>query len=323
MKKKSSHKHVPDVMWDHLGRLRWELGKTVKEIAKDHKHICSQSTIYRIVEEWYLLGGVRNPKRKSGGDRRSSMELAHLNLLFTQCHQTPWWFLDEYQKFLLIKTGVNYSLSCLSRVFIKNGYTSKKLERMSTKRSAILRAHYVSSMKGFDPECMIFIDESHVDDRSSRRRMGRALKGKKAKVYEFLGRGNSHSILAAMNIDGFVLKACRTLDFTVNESVFMTWARECLAPVLGAYPNNRNSIVILDNAGIHHGDDFKRYVVFELKNIIHITHSQYSLMFRGCLTEMSCFICLAFYTKVSLHGRTQVHRIDDRCNRSLLTSVQS
>lgn len=194
---------------------------------------------------------------------------------------------------------------------------------MSTKRSAILRAHYVSSMKGFDPECMIFIDESHVDDRSSRRRMGRALKGKKAKVYEFLGRGNSHSILAAMNIDGFVLKACRTLDFTVNESVFMTWARECLAPVLGAYPNNRNSIVILDNAGIHHGDDFKRYVVFELKNIIHITHSQYSLMFRGCLTEMSCFICLAFYTKVSLHGRTQVHRIDDRCNRSLLTSVQS
>ena len=122
---------------------------------------------------------------------------------------------------------------------------------MSTKRSAILRAHYVSSMKGFDPECMIFIDESHVDDRSSRRRMGRALKGKKAKVYEFLGRGNSHSILAAMNIDGFVLKACRTLDFTVNESVFMTWARECLAPVLGAYPNNRNSIVILDNAGMY------------------------------------------------------------------------
>ena len=180
-------------------------------------------------------------------------------------NKTPWWFLDEYEKFFLVNTGVKYSLSCLSRVFRKHDYTSKKLERMSTKRSAILRAEYVSSMKGFDPECMIFTDESHVDDRSSRRRMGRALKGKKAKVYEFLGRGNSHSILAAMNIEGFVINACRCVDFTINESVFMTWAREYLAPVLGVYPHNRNSIVILDNAGIHHGDDFKKYVVFELE----------------------------------------------------------
>ena len=141
-------------MWDHLGRLRWEYGKSVNEIAKDHKHVCTMSTIYRLTEEWYLLGGVRNPKQMSGGDRRSKMTIEHRNLLFTQCAKTPWWFLDEYEKFFLVNTGVKYSLKCLARVFRKQGYTSKKLERMSTKRSAILRAQYVSSMKGFDPECM-------------------------------------------------------------------------------------------------------------------------------------------------------------------------
>ena len=83
MQKNSRRKHVSDEMWDHLGILRWEYGKSVKEIAKDHKHVCTMSTIYRLTEEWYLLGGVRNPKQMSGGDCRSKMTIEHRNLLFT------------------------------------------------------------------------------------------------------------------------------------------------------------------------------------------------------------------------------------------------
>ena len=69
-------------------------------------------------------------------------------------------------------------------------------------------------------------------------------------------------MLAACNINGFIRDACKTVERerdgggTVDTEVFTHWLNDSLVPLLG---NNLcgepHSIVVLDNASIHHSDE--------------------------------------------------------------------
>jgi DDE superfamily endonuclease len=76
-----------------------------------------------------------------------------------------------------------------------------------------------------------------------------------------------YTFIGACNINGFIIEACDTVEResgssdndpthgTVNRDHFKLWVEECLLPVLGNYSlSKKRSIVVLDNATIHHVD---------------------------------------------------------------------
>lgn len=74
-----------------------------------------------------------------------------------------------------------------------------------------------------------------------------------------------YTLIAACDIDGFVIEACQTVlreqgvdvqdptRGTVDGERFLLWVKEKLVPVLGNYGQREpRSVVVLDNATVHH-----------------------------------------------------------------------
>ena len=70
----------------------------------------------------------------------------------------------------------------------------------------------------------------------------------------------SFSYLAAANLDGMLLGGCQLVDTAkcgVDRDRFLAWVRRCLVPQLGSFVwREKNSIVVIDNARIHHCVEF-------------------------------------------------------------------
>ena len=100
---------------------------------------------------------------------------------------------------------------------------------------------------------LIFVDESGSDKRSALQRYGYALKGKPAVADKLLIliRGKRYSAIIMMSVDG-LLDAYVT-DGSVDGEKFCTSIECCLLPQLQPFNGrNPNSVVIIDNASIHH-----------------------------------------------------------------------
>ena len=105
----------------------------------------------------------------------------------------------------------------------------------------------------YDPEMLIFLDETGCDRRTCLHQYGYALKGCRATTKKLLVRGKRYSTIAAMCIDG-ILDVYIT-DKTVNSETFCTFLEQCLLPHLLPFNGvNPRSVVIMDNASIHHTD---------------------------------------------------------------------
>ncbi len=166
---------------------------------------------------------------------------------------------------------------------LRRGLTSKVLARRAAQRDARARLDFRDLIGTFDPRCLLFIDESHHDRKNTRRRRGRAHRGRTPSVHEALGGPDVRfSLLAAMNSSGFVVNACRIIEKRgVKRRNFLAWVREALCglddagePIGGRDPATcqrlvpsllqrysvynpvPNSILVLDNASIHHSQEF-------------------------------------------------------------------
>jgi hypothetical protein len=84
--------------------------------------------------------------------------------------------------------------------------------------------------------------------------------GQEVTVARLFSPDRSFSYLAAANLDGMLLGACQLLNTAkcgVDRGRFLAWVERCLAPQLGSYAmREKNSIVVIDNARIHHCVEF-------------------------------------------------------------------
>ena len=95
------------------------------------------------------------------------------------------------------------------------------------------------------------MDESHFDNKTARRRRGRSRVGTPVIEMSFLGQDTNSSLLAAMTCRGIIPEACVIYEGGINHEVLCEWAEEHLLPNLPPA-----SYLVLDNAAIHHHDDF-------------------------------------------------------------------
>ena len=193
----------------------------------------------------------RNIRHGTRSNRRffSPHDTDCLMWLINYCHQ---YFIDEFQADLLRMTGNKFSISCIYRQIRRCGYSSQNFficaaeidqrERIEYK----LRLHTMC----FSPEMLVAIDvTAKVKINGVRDRMWARVETKFTPYLNpfFVTRKQRYSMIAAADIDGFILEACSVIrrensandaDLTrgtVGRERFKTWLRENLLPCLGNY----------------------------------------------------------------------------------------
>ena len=139
------------------------------------------------------------------------------------------------------------------------GFTRKKLTLRAQQRSEELREQFLETVSIYDPSMLVFIDETGCDKRTTYRRYGHALIGKRAIEERLLVRGKRYSAVGIMCIDG--LLDTYITDHTIDGEEFCTFIERCLLPQLLPFNGtNPRSVVIMDNASIHHVEPAVRLI---------------------------------------------------------------
>ena len=212
----------------------------------------------RCGDPWTTRDSLRRDGRRATASQRRWIK--------KKLRRNPSLYFDEISQMFQRKFGRTITDAMISQALKHDGgrrddrpLSLKVLHVVARQRNAAKRLECQLGLAGLEPECMIILDESHVADKDYRRRRGWAPVGEPANIYEyFSGDGTLRSVLAAVNKDGFVTEACQVVEGGVGDDAFMKWARESLSPVLRPYDENlhANSIVVLDNAIIHHNAEF-------------------------------------------------------------------
>ena len=168
----------------------------------------------------------------------------------------PGIYLHEIKKQLIEETGTDVDISTICR-FIKNSnFTRKRIQVIAKQRSDELRAYYYYDMLIFKghSEMLIFVDETGADQRNCLRCFGYSLQGQPAISHQLLVRGQRVSAIAAISTNG--LLDCYTVAASVTSNEFMDFITSSLLPILQPFDGvNAHSVVVMDNASIHHVDE--------------------------------------------------------------------
>ncbi len=111
----------------------------------------------------------------------------------------PGIFLREIQGELLKETGAEVSLSTVCRFLHRNGFSRQRLRIVASQRDDFLRAQFVSDVSIYEPEMLIFLDETGSDKRDCIRKYGYSLRGKPLVSHRLLIRGQRISAIAFMS----------------------------------------------------------------------------------------------------------------------------
>ena len=249
---KRTKAYANDLRWRMVYQARVQ-EKTYREIAANLN--VDHSTVCRTVALFDETGNV-NPREypsNVGTARLTEMDkLIILELVI----EKPGIYLREIQQELESWTGTIVDVSTVCRFLHTSGFSRQKLMITAKQRSDVLRAEYMIDMQVYKghPEFFVFIDETGADRRDSMRRFGYSLRGKPARAQKLLWRGQHVSAIAAISMSG-LLDCCTTLS-TVTGPKFEEFVRQSLAPVIKPFDDvNPNSVVVLDNASIHHVDE--------------------------------------------------------------------
>ena len=210
--------------------------------------------------------------RKKYGVARRTLSENHLYELKRIVIEHPEFYLDEFVAELARITGVYYHPSTISRLIRRRlGYTLQVLQEIAIQRDEILRKayndalHQLLSVKS-DPRVVVFIDETHKDRNSSRRRRGWGPRNSNNfSVRRWFRDEVRYTMIVAADISGFIPETCLNYyrdekgregaSGTVGKEDFESWIEHYLVPILGRYDKNENrSVAVMDNASTHMGD---------------------------------------------------------------------
>ena len=107
---------------------------------------------------------------------------------------------------------------------------------------------------GFDPEKIVFIDETWAKTNMTRLR-GRSLLGERLIAKVPHGHWKTTTLIAAMDSRG--MRCSATVDGAVNREVFEAFVQQVLVPTLKA-----GDIVVMDNLSSHKGQRVRMLIEF-------------------------------------------------------------
>ena len=212
----------------------------------------SPSSVYRFINLFHHTGDVK-PRSFRHGPPKLLGDMEQLVLLRLVLNN-PGIYLREIQASLISRFGVTVDVSTICRTLKFMGCTRQVIQRVALQRSDERRAKFMAEVSVFDPSMLIWIDESGCDRRNCMRKRGYSLRGLTPKDHRLMVRGTRYSAIPVMSIEG--IHDVYLAEGNVNGEKFATFLRSCLLPILHPFDyNNPHSVVIMDNASIHHVEE--------------------------------------------------------------------
>ena len=159
-------------MENDLSEKKLMLGLTYQQIALN---LCvDTSTVWRAVKRFDDEGTVAAKKNKGHHKLSDHEEFAILEALV----ERPSMYLKEVCTHVFHVTGTIITESAVCRFLQRNNFSHKKLTNLAKQRNELHRQCFMAQCEMYDPDMMVFVDETGCDRRSSMRKFGYALKGK-------------------------------------------------------------------------------------------------------------------------------------------------
>ena len=119
------------------------------------------------------------------------------------------------------------------------------MHRVALQRSDVLRACFMAEISVYDPVMLVWIDETGCDRCDATRKYGYSVRGIPICDQRILVRGTRYTAIPVLSTEG-----------TMNGERFSEFVRDVLLPHLNPFNGiNPRSVVIMDNASIHHVDE--------------------------------------------------------------------
>ncbi len=211
-----------------------------------------QSTVKRTVKLFDTTGSVTKKPYDTSELPRKVTKVVQFFILQLVL-QRPGIMLREIQSEASHALHLDLNESTICRFLHSQGFTRQKMQIIAKQRDEIERAKYAAEMSVYKPEMLIFLDETGCDRRNVLRRYAYSLRGKPAKSHKLLVRGKHLNAITFMSARGIL--DCHIETDTVDGDAFYTCVQKCLLPHLMPFDGtNPHSVVIMDNASIHHVD---------------------------------------------------------------------
>lgn len=236
-----------DLRW----RMVWQteaLGLSNEQAAKNLG--VDKSTVSRMRHKFLTSGSIEKkvyPKDKAYRKLTSVAQLLVLHLVL----QKPGVLLSEIQNELTSVLAVDVDVSTICRFLQASGFTRQKLRYVALQRDEFLRQKFILDMSIYNPDMLVFLDESGADRRNMLRKYGYSMRGKPAQKHALLFRGEHVSAIANISVSG--LLDVDVVKGTVDGDRFYDYVQKHLLPHLMPFNGvNPHSVVVLDNCSIHH-----------------------------------------------------------------------
>ena len=220
--------------------------KTIEEVSK--AMYVSHSTVERLVHLYRTTGDVSSIQQRHGPCRTltEQEELTVLEIFL----QNPGIYLKEVQEELFTATGKTVCCSTLCRTAKRLGLSRQKMKRVAVQQSGALRARYMAEIGAFDPDTLLFT-ETGCDKHNVKRYFGYGIRGITPVTYHLLQHGKRISAIGVMSTRG--VEDVYLVEGSVSGETFLQFVQQSLLNIVQPFNGtNPRSVVILDNASIHH-----------------------------------------------------------------------
>ena len=228
------------------------LGRSCEDIANRLSvHPC---TVRRTLDLFDITGDVaKRDYPSSHGSQVCKLTDVDKLLILEIVLDKPGVYLREIRYHLMEETGTQVDTSTICRFLKESGFSRQKMVVTAKQRSDTVRATFLMDMTLYagHPELFVFIDETGTDRRDSMRKFGYGLRGMPPVSQKLLVRGQRVSTIAAICFDQGLLD-CQTVLETVSGCRFGKFIDSLSSHLQVFNGTNPRSIVVLDNASIHH-----------------------------------------------------------------------
>ena len=209
----------------------------------------SARTIWQYIAQFHTTGEVQPVKQRHGPPKLFGdfEQLVLLQFII----ENPGIYFHEIQSRLFIIFGVTIGISTICKTLKYMGCSRQVIQHIPVQRSDELRAKFMAEISIHDTSMLLWVDESGCDRRDSTRKRGYGFKGTPPTDRHILARGKRYSAIPVMSKGG-VYDVYLTEE-TVNGKCFEQFVSTVVRPIMQPYNwVNNSSVVIMDNAAIHH-----------------------------------------------------------------------
>lgn len=234
--------------------LRWRAvwlsvvrGMSYSEIAE--VLFMSEKSVYRYLSLFHSSGSVK-AREPTGNQTKGLSDFESFTVLQTILHN-PKVYLEEIQQELFDITGRWVHVSTICRTVKKHGFTRKTVQSIALQQSESKRIQFMSEISLFDPDMLIWIDETGSTRRNNIRTFGYSLRGTRPRTHILRVSGERLSAIPVMTTRG--IEDVYVCTGSVNGDVFEQFLCQCVLPIILPFDgNNPRSVIVMDNASIHH-----------------------------------------------------------------------